>query len=389
MTPILTFTTDTVDPMVPQCHAAPGQYLGVIIDLRGVRAVVLPGTGSDDDYIGRAFGAPLRDAGARLIAPRPQPTRLIDGYLDDLDDCRARRTDRGRWCVDRRRGGRGLGVAASRAHRRGAGRAAGLDGRTRRCDRRGRRTALRATTARRRAGGDDGTDARVQSGVAGRRAGPVVARPVAGSARRHGSRPRPTWRRLTGNFSGWHCRSVSPRPAMTRFIRSTSDVSGRPRRRARRCAPSPSIQIGADPAALGAACLAALARSSYRRPAAPGSAALAIAGRRSDRRSRQPLPRNCCIAEPEALRRSGRLFFADDFGVRRCDLLSASRSLSGGSLAQLRCHRFRQLHGQRGADRQRGITTPNHRVRQAFRASSVSASTVSSEPFTTQRIIQR
>jgi pimeloyl-ACP methyl ester carboxylesterase len=71
--------------MVPQCHAAPGQYLGVIIDLRGVSAVVLPGTGSDDDYISRAFGGPLRDAGAQLIAPKPQPTRLIDGYLEDLD----------------------------------------------------------------------------------------------------------------------------------------------------------------------------------------------------------------------------------------------------------------------------------------------------------------
>ncbi len=71
--------------MVPQCHAAPGQYLGVTIDLRGVRAVVLPGTGSDDSYVARAFGGPLRDAGAQLLAPRPQPTRLIDGYLDDLD----------------------------------------------------------------------------------------------------------------------------------------------------------------------------------------------------------------------------------------------------------------------------------------------------------------
>ena len=72
--------------MVPQCHAAPGHYLGVTIELRGLRAVVLPGTGSDDDYIARAFGGPLRDAGAQLTAPRPQPTRLIDGYLEDLDD---------------------------------------------------------------------------------------------------------------------------------------------------------------------------------------------------------------------------------------------------------------------------------------------------------------
>src|ERR1700722_5802518 len=84
--PDLLTTTDTVDPMVPQCHAAPGQYLGVIVDLRGVSAVVLPGTGSDDVYIARAFGGPLRDAGARLLAPPPQPTRLIAGYLSALDD---------------------------------------------------------------------------------------------------------------------------------------------------------------------------------------------------------------------------------------------------------------------------------------------------------------
>lgn len=71
--------------MVPQCHAAPGQYLGVFIDLRGVSAVVLPGTGSDDDYVARAFGEPLRDAGARLLAPPPQPRRLIDGYRNDVD----------------------------------------------------------------------------------------------------------------------------------------------------------------------------------------------------------------------------------------------------------------------------------------------------------------
>src|ERR1700744_6579702 len=57
-----------------------------MIDLRAVRAVVLPGTGSDDDYITRAFGGPLRDAGATLLAPPPQPTRLIAGYLSALDD---------------------------------------------------------------------------------------------------------------------------------------------------------------------------------------------------------------------------------------------------------------------------------------------------------------
>ncbi|MGB7146947.1 MAG: alpha/beta hydrolase, partial [Mycobacterium sp.] len=55
------------------------------IDLRGVTTVMLPGTGSDDDYVTRAFAGPLRNAGARLLAPPPQPHRLIDGYLTGLD----------------------------------------------------------------------------------------------------------------------------------------------------------------------------------------------------------------------------------------------------------------------------------------------------------------
>jgi pimeloyl-ACP methyl ester carboxylesterase len=72
--------------MVPQRRAAHGQYLGVTVDLRGVTTVVLPGTGSDDQYVTRAFAGPLGDAGALLVAPRPQPTHLIDGYLTGLDD---------------------------------------------------------------------------------------------------------------------------------------------------------------------------------------------------------------------------------------------------------------------------------------------------------------
>ncbi len=47
---------------------------------------MLPGTGSDDEYVTRAFAGPLHNAHARLLAPRPQPHRLIDGYLTDLDD---------------------------------------------------------------------------------------------------------------------------------------------------------------------------------------------------------------------------------------------------------------------------------------------------------------
>ena len=51
---------------------------------------MLPGTGSDDDYITRAFAGPLCDAGARVLAPPPQPKRLIDGYLRALDDAARR-----------------------------------------------------------------------------------------------------------------------------------------------------------------------------------------------------------------------------------------------------------------------------------------------------------
>jgi pimeloyl-ACP methyl ester carboxylesterase len=58
----------------------------VAINLCGVTAVMLPGTGSDDDYIVRAFAGPLRDAGARVAAQPPQPGRLIGGYLAGLDD---------------------------------------------------------------------------------------------------------------------------------------------------------------------------------------------------------------------------------------------------------------------------------------------------------------
>lgn len=46
---------------------------------------MLPGTGSDDDYVRRAFSGPLRLAGAELLAPRPRPDGLISGYLAALD----------------------------------------------------------------------------------------------------------------------------------------------------------------------------------------------------------------------------------------------------------------------------------------------------------------
>lgn len=56
------------------------------VNLRGVTAVLLPGTGSDDDYVYRAFSAALHEVGAALVTPPPQPDRLIDGYRDELDN---------------------------------------------------------------------------------------------------------------------------------------------------------------------------------------------------------------------------------------------------------------------------------------------------------------
>jgi pimeloyl-ACP methyl ester carboxylesterase len=58
----------------------------VVVDLRGVTTVLLPGTGSDDDYIHRAFFRPLSQVGALLVTPPPRPDRLIEGYLTALDD---------------------------------------------------------------------------------------------------------------------------------------------------------------------------------------------------------------------------------------------------------------------------------------------------------------
>jgi pimeloyl-ACP methyl ester carboxylesterase len=57
----------------------------VAVDLRGVTTVLLPGTGSDDDYVYRAFSGPLQGVGAVLVTPPPQPDHLIDGYLAALD----------------------------------------------------------------------------------------------------------------------------------------------------------------------------------------------------------------------------------------------------------------------------------------------------------------
>ena len=55
------------------------------INLRGVTAVLLPGTGSDEDYLRRAFAGPLAEAGISLTAVPPEADALVAGYLRALD----------------------------------------------------------------------------------------------------------------------------------------------------------------------------------------------------------------------------------------------------------------------------------------------------------------
>lgn len=59
------------------------------VDLGGVCAVLLPGTGSDDDYVYRAFSPALHEGGAAVVAAEPQPGGLIAGYLAELDNAAA------------------------------------------------------------------------------------------------------------------------------------------------------------------------------------------------------------------------------------------------------------------------------------------------------------
>jgi pimeloyl-ACP methyl ester carboxylesterase len=63
-----------------------GHDQGVSVELRDVRTVLLPGTGSDDDYVYRAFAPALHDAGAVALAHTPEPGRLIAGYLDAIEE---------------------------------------------------------------------------------------------------------------------------------------------------------------------------------------------------------------------------------------------------------------------------------------------------------------
>ncbi|MEI6252264.1 MAG: alpha/beta fold hydrolase [Mycobacteriaceae bacterium] len=81
------------------------------ISVRGVVTVLLPGTGSDDDYLTRALAGPLEQAGAVVVSVAPEPRRLVNGYWEALDralnETRERSGDSGRIAV----GGISLGAA--------------------------------------------------------------------------------------------------------------------------------------------------------------------------------------------------------------------------------------------------------------------------------------
>ncbi|OBF15669.1 alpha/beta hydrolase [Mycobacterium sp. ACS4331] len=56
------------------------------VDLTGIPTVLLPGTGSDDDYVYRAFSPALHHVGALPIPHTPEPGRLIAGYRHALEE---------------------------------------------------------------------------------------------------------------------------------------------------------------------------------------------------------------------------------------------------------------------------------------------------------------
>jgi pimeloyl-ACP methyl ester carboxylesterase len=56
------------------------------VNLRGTTVVLLPGTGSDDDYVYRAFSGVLHDVGATVVTVAPEPASLVRGYRRELDN---------------------------------------------------------------------------------------------------------------------------------------------------------------------------------------------------------------------------------------------------------------------------------------------------------------
>ena len=336
------------------------------VDLRGVTAVLLPGTGSDDDYVYRAFSAALHDVGAVVVAPPPQPDRLIDGYIDALDNAARRRRSRwagcpsaprwrsiGRWPIP----ARAVAVLA----------------------------ALPPWT---------GSPDTAPAAQAARYSADVLRRDGLVSATSQMRASSPAWLadELTRSWVGqWPSlpdameeasRYVSPTCAELERLTvpmgvaaATDDPvhpwrsgwSGWPRRRGRRCGRSRWTRW-------------APTRRCWARRAWPpcwtSEPALA-AGDGAQLLHRRPV----LTATRDGLR------------LRRLLLLlllrpAGRRPAVGGGL-QLLGHRLGQLHRKRGAHRQRRVAATNNGVRQGFPRLAASASMVSCGPFTTQRIIHR
>lgn len=67
------------------------RLVSVPLQLHGVLTVLLPGTGSDDDYLRRVFSTPLDGVGAIAAPVRPVPRDLVAGYLGALSEAAADR----------------------------------------------------------------------------------------------------------------------------------------------------------------------------------------------------------------------------------------------------------------------------------------------------------
>jgi pimeloyl-ACP methyl ester carboxylesterase len=65
---------------------AAGTIIAVAINLRGVVTVLLPGTGSDENYLHRVFAGPFEQEGAVVVAVPPRADDLIRGYRRALDE---------------------------------------------------------------------------------------------------------------------------------------------------------------------------------------------------------------------------------------------------------------------------------------------------------------
>ena len=172
------------------------------ITFRGATAVLLPGTGSDDDYVYRAFAGPLHGVGAVVSTPAPQPARLVASYLDALDNA----ARQGPIIVGGVSIGAAVTVAWALAHpSRAVAVLAALPAWTGAAHVGARRAvgpAHRPPVAHRRSGRHDRADAGVQPGLAGRRARPAAGWVSGPSCPTRWRKPPATSRRASPNWNG-------------------------------------------------------------------------------------------------------------------------------------------------------------------------------------------